>query len=452
VEPRGWHLDWHRLLVGNWVGAGQTALAALLVTGVLSGILGLLAKPDDLGVANTLTLITVIATGTFGADMVGDLDFGFDGTRASYSFGAIPLTITLVSLLVAGFIFRRLVARYPAPGAAVADAVRAALIFGVGLLVPALIFRSDNDELGSGWGHQLSSRELGLDANVGASAPGAFFLGFLFMVITLLLTLLVRRDWWPSPVARFQDWFAAPLYGYAVVFLLLPAAGALGLLSMALFGEPTIEDTDPSSDNSAVASVLVAGLASGGMWVIGLGSGANFGTEYAARGGGQNEHEATWEHLWGAVTEDEPGLWIAPLILLAVLAAAAVVVLRKAAPGFRLVNLMSWALGFMFVTPLLVRLSGLHGNLRAEDAEDTYRVSYFVGMHGIQTTFFLCIAALVVAIVVAALVGALDLGEVRRRTGALAGAIQRDPGRHTSPSPPPGSATDPTPPSPPAAP
>ena len=71
-------------MAGNWLGAAQTALAALLVTGVASGVLGLLAKPADLGVSNTLTLITLIAAGSFGADLSGDLDLGAGEPSASY--------------------------------------------------------------------------------------------------------------------------------------------------------------------------------------------------------------------------------------------------------------------------------------------------------------------------------------------------------------------------------
>ena len=336
-------------------------------------------------------------------------------------------------------VFRRVVADYPEPLAAVLDAVRAALLFAVGLLVPALIFRSDNDELGSGWAGQLSSGDLGFDAKVAASAPGAFFLGLLIMLAALLLVLLTRRAWWPARVTQLQDWLVAPLYGYGAVLLLLPVAGGLGLLSMALLGEPTIEDTDPSNDTSALASVLIGGLASGGLWVLGLGSGARIGAEYSARGGGESEHEAEWQHLWGDITGEEPGLWIAPFVLVSVLVVSAVVVMRKAPHGFRLVNLVSWALGFLLVAPLLVRLSGLHGSIRVDEGDETYRASYFVGMHGVQTTFFLCLAALVVAVVVAALAGALDLSELRRRVGTVAGALQSNPGqavRHDPASPP----------------
>ena len=69
--PRLPDLDWRTIVVGNWLGAAITAAAILATAGILSTALGLLAKPNNFGIDNTLTLIASILGATFGADAVG---------------------------------------------------------------------------------------------------------------------------------------------------------------------------------------------------------------------------------------------------------------------------------------------------------------------------------------------------------------------------------------------
>src|SRR5918992_942927 len=67
VGLRGDHFT--ALIAGNWLGSALVAALTLATAGVLSLILGLVAKPADFGVDNTLTFGAVIFAGIFGADL-----------------------------------------------------------------------------------------------------------------------------------------------------------------------------------------------------------------------------------------------------------------------------------------------------------------------------------------------------------------------------------------------
>jgi hypothetical protein len=434
-------IDLRRVLVGNWSGAGLTALAALLVTGLLSGAMALVAKPADFGIDNTLTLATVIAAGAFGADLVMNLDL--DDVDSTLSFGMFPLTVTVIVLAVAVLVSRRVLRGYQSPYAALGDAARAALIFGLGLLIPALIFRSDNDETGRGWGRAVSEDEFG-KAQFGSYAAAAFFLGFLIFFTVLALAVLLRSQWRTEGLQRVRDWVAAPLYGHATTFALLPVAGLIGWLLLG-FGEDSVAENDPTGDDLQALLTLIFGLlASGGVWLMSIGAGAAAGFETEAT---DEPDESEWHHLWGRITEDEPGLWAAPAVMLAILVLSAIVVVRKSPPGTALRGLLLWVGSLLAVVPLLVRLSGAHFAGEAPYLGDEYEYEAYFGAHGVQATFYLTGVALLVAIALAALTGNLDLARLRRDVSAGLRTLQSSPASAT-----PGPAGPSYPPPPPPAP
>ena len=270
-------------MVGNWVGAAITAAAILATAGILSTALGLLAKPHNFGIDNTLTLIASILGATFGADAVGSATT--QGTDVHGHLGIFPLTVSLITAAVGFLVFRRVTARYPEPTAALADAARTALLVAVPLLVFALVFRSNTRKVGSGWGAELMSF-LGVKTAFGSSVVGCLFLGFLTVFCTLAVSVFWRRDWWGPRMQKAHDWLAAPLYGGATTLLLLPLAGLIGIGLLLLFGESNTEDLNDSDDWMAAVALAFSLLANGGMWLISLGAGASYGTsgEYTGRG------------------------------------------------------------------------------------------------------------------------------------------------------------------------
>jgi len=429
--------------VGNWLGAGLCALAVLLATGTVSGLMAVIAKPADFGVDNTLTLATVIAAGAFGADLVFDTET--EGVESAFSYGMYPLTVTVIALVIAVLVFRRVVRRYDSPYVAFGDAARSALIFGLGLMVPTLIFRSDNDKTGRGWGRALSEDEFGA-AEFSSQAAAAFFLGFLILFTVLALVVVLRSDWRHEGFRRIQGWVVAPLYGHATTFVLLPFAGLLGFLLLG-FGESSVTDNDPTGDDRQALLTLVFGLlASGGLWVMSLGAGASVGSSTEATG---EADEAEWYHLWGQVTDDEPGLWAAPVIMLVVLGASAWVVLRKSPPGRAMWGLFAWVGSLLIFIPLLVRLSGAHFAGEVSVLGEEYELELFFGAHGVQTTFYLTGIALLVALALAAMTGNLDLTKLRNDVGAALRSIQASPGQTPAAGPPTPTGPPPTGPPPP---
>ncbi|MFC4786634.1 zinc-ribbon domain-containing protein [Nocardioides sp. MAHUQ-72] len=424
-------VDWQRILVGNWLGAGLTAATALGVAGVLSTVLALMSKPEDFGVDNGLTLVATLLAATFGADLVLDLDFG--GEKASAHLGMFPLTVTILALVAAALVFRRVTRRYQRVSDAIGDAARAALLLGLAVMVFAIVFRGDNDKLGGGWGSELSSRQLGFDASWGPSIAGAFFLSFVMLLATLVAVLYAsRRDWWPASVQRVHDWTAAPLYGVGTIVAMLPVAGIVGLLLLIFTGD-TVHDNDPTDDDLSAGIALIFGLiASGGFWLISLGSGAAYGvsSDESGPGGGDSSELHHLAHY----AEDTPGLWAAPVVMLVVLFLAAFAVARKtAAPQRILGNLGVFVALLLVALPLMSRVTSAHAGLSLE--EEDYRGSYFLGQVGWQATLLLTLFALVCAGLVALMSRALDASTLRAQASALAGRMQSDPGRQAGPPP-----------------
>lgn len=424
-------VDWRRMVRGNWLGAGIIAVSTAFTAGLLGLLLALLAKPADFGLENTLTLATMLATGAFGADAQGEVSTSEVLELSGHgSLGTFPFTITLAALAVAVFLFRRITRGYPSGLLALADGARAALIFGICLWLPALIFTSSNEEMGRGWAMDLAADELGLEAELSASAGGALALGFLILFTVLALSVLCRRDWWTGRMLHLRDWIAAPIAGWATFSLLLPLAGVIGFLAMAFTGEST--DVEVSGDETRlIGALVIAFLANGGFALLGLGAGTKVGS--SADGTDMSSQEE-WSRLWGSISDDEPGLWVSPFVLVAVLAMTAFIVMRKAGRARALPALGVWLASFLLVVPLLVRLTSLHvaGSVTGED--EHFEGSMFVGPEGLQTTFLMLLAGIVVAFAVALLTGVLHPATVRDRIARMARSVQSVPGQGAPPS------------------
>ena len=421
-------------MVGNWIGAAITAAAILATAGVLSTALGLLAKPHNFGIDNTLTLIASILGATFGADAVASTTA--EGAEFHGHLGIFPLSVSLITAAVGILVFRRVTARYPEPTAALADAARTALLVAVPLLVFALAFRSDTRRVGSGWAAYLMSF---LDVNVafGSSVVGCIFLGFFTVFCTLAVGVFWRRDWWGPRMQKAHEWVAAPLYGGATTLLLLPLAGLIGIGLLLLFGESNTEDLNDSDDWMTAVALAFGLLANGGVWLISLGAGASYGTsgEYS----GEGEHESDSEmHRLKFFAEDEPGLWAAPAVVVVVLLVSAFVVARKSAHPTHIVgNLLRWV-GLLFVfIPLMLRLSSVHAGFSSEGDGSDYEGSGYIGPDGVQTTFFLAGIGLVCAVIVAAISRAIDLNQIKAQLSALGAKVQSTPAAPIAPQQPP---------------
>jgi hypothetical protein len=407
-------VDWMRVLRGNWLGAARVAAVTLGVAGVLATAMVALAKPTDFGLDNSLTFVASILNGAFGASLVARFRAG--GETVHGSVGAVPLTVTVVALLAGCLVFRRMIRDYRRALDAVADAARAALLFAVALMVVALVFRADSREFGRGWGTQLAHL-FEVRIAYGPGIPGSFLAGFAALFVTLLGTVWVRRDLWPERRRHLSEFLVPPLYGLGAFALMLPVAGVVGLVLMLVTGD-TVQDTDPTRHDFLASATLIFGLlASGGFWLVSLGTGGTLG----GHGTDGDTTSSEYHHLGFFAHQDE-GLWAAPVVALVVIGLATIVVARKARTREAVrASLVTWVLLLVLATPLFVWLTSIHGRVSAADGH----ASGAEGVNGWWAVLLLPLVALVCSVVVAHSRDALDLSRLRE----VGRGLQSDPGR-----------------------
>jgi len=418
-------IDWRALLSGNWVGAAVTAATILVVAGLFSLVLVILAKPANFGVDNSLTLVMSVLASVFGADFIAQASVDEETIRAS--LGLFSLLVSLVTAAAGIIVFRRVTAAYPRGTAALADAARVALLVAIPLLIGSLVFRSDTDNVGRGWAADLMSF-IGARVSFGAWPASSFFLGFLSVFAVLALACFVRRDWWGPQVQRVHDWVASPVKGSLALLGLLPVAGVIGLGLLLVAGDSNTSELDNADDWMAAIAAVVGLLANGGMWLLAVGTGASYGTGDTADG--QSESEMA---RLATLTDHEPALWAAPATVVVVLFLAAFVVARRSAePAHILRNLAIWVGSLFLTVPLLLRLTTLHGSYTSAGGFGDSRGHGFVGPDGFETVFFMVGIALLCALVVAKMSNALTLDDVRRQLSKL-GQFQSTPAQQAVP-------------------
>lgn len=409
----GPEVDWMRLLRGNWLGAALVAGMTLAVAGGLALTLTVMAKPVDFGIDNSVTMVATLLAGAFGADLVAHLHAS--GESLTASVGATPFTVTLLALFAGVLTFRRVTAGYRRLVDAVGDAVRAALLFGVALMVVALVFRADSRSFGRGWGSQVADL---FDARIdfGPSIPGALFGGFLVLLVSLLGSLWVRRDLWPARFAGLSEVLVPAVYGLATFLTLLPVAGIIGLVLLLLTGD-SVQDADPTRHDFLASAALIFGLlASGGYWLINLGAGGTFGSHSHTTGASST---SDYDHL-GHFAGQDHGLWAAPVVMIVVLGLSTVVVARRTRSVQALqASLLAWVGLLLLSTPVLVRLTSIHGGVHASEGSATGAI----GVNAWWTALLLPLVALVCSMAVAASRRALDLTALRD----LGRRLQRNP-------------------------
>lgn len=452
--------DWRSIVVGNWIGAAAVASATAFVTGAVALALAVLTKPADFGIFNTLGLATITANGAWGADISAEIGSGgyLFPADGDFNLGVFPLTITLIAATVAVLLFRRVTANYTSGLAVISDAARTALLFGICLLVPALIFRFDNDELGRGWGFLLSQAYTGVKTDIGSNSGGAFFKGFLTMFALLALASLARKGLWAGLMAGVHQWVAGPIRAAATLLLVSPIAGMAAYLVVGVFGEEN--DTQTLGDGAvrAVIGSAIAYASNAGLWLISIGVGAPFDTSVTATG---ERPDYASERLWGAITDDEPGLWIAPLVALAVIVLLALVIIRThrslvatrdadaaasgavtgavtsswknrvSSPPSPLAALIAWVVSLVVVIPFVVGLSSVTGSGSFESTgrpNQDFDIDLSFGPDAFQTMLFFAILAALVGFLLAMRTGILDPHKVRTNLTRAAASVQRAPG------------------------
>lgn len=413
-----------KLLVGNWRGAGIVAGAALGIAAVLSLLLSLMLKQDGMSVGQMLTLFGILLAGTFGAGV--SASGGDDEVSMSAGGGMMPLTLSLLALGAAVYLFRKQTANYPKVLDALGDAARTALVVAVPLFIVSLIFRSDFGSLGEEFGAS--------DGSFGASRFGSLFMTFIMVFSVLAVSCFLRRDWLPARAQKVHDLLAAPVWGFTALLVSLPVAGVIGGILLLLGGDQGIDPGDRAGDTDLMANVAMvfAGLANGGFALIGLGSLAPVGF-HASFSFGMDGDAKSMERLWHW-TDNDPGLWLAPLVTVGVLAFATAVVVRRS-PGPReiLSNLLCWLGLLVIALPLLSRFASAHAKIRASAESDEGdfdgKGSAYGGVDGFQTLVMVLLITALISFGLALFHGALDWNQLTQQAKTFASSVQAHPGQ-----------------------
>jgi hypothetical protein len=322
----------------------------------------------------------------------------------------------VLALGAGALVVRRVIRNYSRAVDAIADAARAAVLLALATVVIALAFRSDSREFGRGWGNQLAHL---FDARIayGPSIPGSFLGAFAFLFVPLAAVVWIRRDLWPERRRGWGEILVPPVYGLGALAAMLPVAGLVGLVLMLLTGD-TVQDSDPTTHDFLASAVMIFGLlASGGYWLISIGLGGSFGSH----GSDSGETTSEYHHL-GFFAGEDWGLWAAPLVAVAVVAVATVVVARRTRDDAALpASLLTWVGVLLVTTPAFVWLTSIRGRITAEGAH----ASGSAGVNGWLTALVVPLVALACAAVIARMRGVLDLDRLR----ALGRGLQQDPSR-----------------------
>ncbi len=411
APPPGWGAL-EAFFTGDWLGAARSAALAVLAMLGVSLVGMLMIAGGELGFGETLVLVLGGVCLAVGGDAFVEAQaesFGESG-GASVSVGILPLTITLVGLLVLGVTFaRRLRRRGVARGRDVLFQMgRTALLFMAFFLPLSLLSRYTPDPFGDSELRDLIEFEGELGVGVGSSLSGAL----LFAVAATGLVALLRPS---APLlGRFRPRVFPALMGAVAVF----AAGALAAAIFVVWGL-----VDIGGDEGLVqflgASVLsfVNGMLAAVLWAAGV--------PLTGEGGFASElttSQSNSESVSLLTFTDEHGaFWLAPVVLFVVMLTVAVlVVLRQHTMlGARLEGLrFAAALGLVaLAAALLLRIA----------AESSASGGGFGAEAGATATFNPFLAAFVLALwgavtgllapVVAAALPSGLVQSVRRRLG-----------------------------------
>lgn len=390
---------WQRFWIGNWVGSLFVALIAFIFVAGLATLAAAFTVADDSETAEVLPLIGIVMGSIVSGEIV--LDDGEASVRN------IPLTLTLAVLAVAMLSFRWVTRRYPAPGPAIADALRSALIFSLLMATVMAIPVGDSRDLDP---RTLSPEWLGGFAYIddfdyesgGASVMiGAFGL----MAVALLLNVSSRRAW----KDRSNSFVWVPARGIILMTLLIVP---LGVLPLSILGR-NLGDYESSATPIGQWTIWISNLANEGALALASGMGSEVGVAY--------DDEFSGLGVWDLARDQSSLWWVAiPLALLFWVATAVVTGLsaRRFSKSATWASLLLWAGGSLVWMSFMVLASTSYQNLGNEAA------SY--GAHLGRTVGYLALALLPLVAVAAA--------SARQFTAKSIRGLQNHPGRTSAKS------------------
>lgn len=388
-----------------WRPVVLVAVAAVVTPAALALLCALLARQPEMGLGDVTALAGALLAGTYGAPTA------FSGVMmASGHVGAMPLTLTIATLAVTAWTYRRTTSRLTSAEGLLAGS--AAAVLGA-LAVLGLVAAAGSGQVGG-------SGRLG-SASFGGSAAGAF-LGTLVVLLVALGLCAVCRRTWTGRVGAVGDLLRPALKGVAVLLALLPVIGILTGVAGGLTAHHGRHLTFDAAQARAGVAGAVAYVANLGVWSLVLGGGGRVGVSgfesvlsLASRFLDVDVPGPARLGSYAGAELHQPGLWVAVVLTPLALVLSAYAVLRAvradpaggpasgraggpaAAP---LPALGMWAAGQVVVVPLLAHASGARLSLRALfiDAHGGF------GPVGWDAALLLTAYALVVGVVAGAVV------------------------------------------------
>ncbi|MGH8867949.1 MAG: hypothetical protein ACRDYU_08125 [Actinomycetes bacterium] len=342
---------------GDWVGAAATALSAWLVLVASSVALAATMISGDTSARGLLILTGSLVGAAFG----GDTSLSAAGLQ--WSIGVYPLTLTCLTLVAAGWVFRRrLLAVGVGPdvrpelrgllGAGL-QAVRVGLVFVVLMVGSTLVLRGSVPDGASS-----------LRLSVSPGLPAA--LGSLLLTLACLsVVLVVHRASLPAQVRTVIRWVAIPAKAIGVAFL--------GASVLTLIGGLVAIGVADLDDQRVVVASLIGCLPNVTLVVLYMGMGAAL---QVGGSGGELFTDtfgvvAAKVHVTTLTNEVSAWYWLIPVLTtLTVLAIAVLVVWFSRDGGLARSNLLRTVALAVLAAPFVTHLASLHTHLSGGIAEN----------------------------------------------------------------------------------
>jgi hypothetical protein len=410
----------------NWGGAAKVAGAMFGVAAVLSLGFGLLGSLDDFDFGQFIATSLLGIGSVFGVDTVQVL-----GDDAKTTTGHFPTLITVVTLGLGGLLFRRLTAPLASIRTGLADAARVSAVLTGLLFVLAVLLRI--------W-HPDVTPSVAVGAISFSSSDksyldfvGAILQGFLLPFAVLALVASFRRDWLTEQAAVVRDWLLPVVHGAGALLLGLLAAGVVFVVAILLGNDDVRELED--------VVAMLTGLPSLGLWLVGLGVGAEHGQKFKS----DIADDESLQRLAGFADDNGALFWVAPLVAVALAAFAAYVVIARTRDRALVTrNVAVYVVSLLVVGPLLVRFANTHVHATGGVSD----FSAFAGIDGFQTTMLFFLVSAVAAVVLLLVTGNLDLAHLQAKASSLAQTVKESSGQQKPPAPASGSGPTQQPPPP----
>ncbi|MGN6162333.1 MAG: hypothetical protein ACTHOG_11610 [Marmoricola sp.] len=431
-----------RVLSWDWRTPLRVAGATLGTSLVLGVVFGLASRPASSqlhwGFKTTLLWVTWVWESIFGVNAVGGIKVHgsltfFDSTingglSGGAGLGAMPLTLTVITLVVAGRSFHR--ATTPSPNAlsALMLGVRAALLTALPLFVVSLVVSVGVTDVahlvGASAGdtvQQWQSLQGDKSFSISVSSTDAFFVTIALLVGVFAGITLLRGEWFTSRGwSTLQLVLAAPLRAFARLAVAVVVGGLLFELVTWLVrwntswpnGHYGHAFTAHQWVNGFATAIAYGGNA--GAMALGLGSLGKVG--YSASGGvsaaigseSSGPHQDYWIGWFAQNSHLAWGIWSALLIAPAILIYVALSIARVHGTDARavLTSLGTWLVSLVVAVPVLAHLAnlsaGASGTVDADMFVGSAHGTVSAGLSTLIATFLIFAYALLICAVIAA--------------------------------------------------